>query len=299
MSGQPLPTPIGDDECVGPLPHFLIIGAAKCGTTTLYEHLLRHPSVFMPELKEPEFFSRDEVFARTERWYRGLFAGAGEHQVCGEASTTYTRWPHTADAPARIAEMLPGVRLIYIMRNPVDRAYSHYAHHMRLEVSMTFEEALSRSDIYVDCGLYMDQLERYFRHFERDRVLPLLLEDLRDQPESVLERVQRHIGVAPAPLGATPLVANPGGADQFLRRRVLRPIKRMPIMGRLVWSAPKSMRSNAFAAFRRSVIGRRLERSHKVPPMLAETRRRLIDRFAEPNARLAEYVGRDLSHWSR
>jgi hypothetical protein len=126
----------------GRFPDFLIIGSAKSGTTTLYECLQRHPNIFLPALKEPQFFSKNSVFEQGAAWYKALFAQAEDSQICGEASTTYTRWPHTPDVPRRIMNLLPNPKFIYLMRNPVERAYSHYCHHMRFEVTMTFEEAL-------------------------------------------------------------------------------------------------------------------------------------------------------------
>src|SRR5690242_14831106 len=85
------PTPVGR------LPDFVVIGGMKCGSTTLFEYLCRHPDVFMCTPKEPGYFSREKVMARGEAWYRSLFADAKPTQLCGEASTCYTRWPHFGD----------------------------------------------------------------------------------------------------------------------------------------------------------------------------------------------------------
>jgi CRISPR-associated endonuclease Cas1 subtype I-B len=94
--------------------------------------------------------STDEVYQRGETWYRSLFRHAGTDQLCGESSTCYSRWPHFGDVAGRIARDLPNVKLIYIMRHPVDRAYSHYAHNMQWGVTMSFEEALEAFEDSID-----------------------------------------------------------------------------------------------------------------------------------------------------
>ena len=117
----------------GRLPDFMLIGAMKSGTTTLHAYLSRHPGLFLCTPKEPGFFSRDERYARGLDWYRELFTDAQPEQLCGEASTCYSRWPHFENAAPRIAADVPGAKLLYITRDPVERAYSHYRHLMEEE----------------------------------------------------------------------------------------------------------------------------------------------------------------------
>lgn len=279
-----------------PLPGFVLVGAAKSGTTTLYEYLRRHPGVAMCEPKEPEFFSRDDVYARGEGWYRSLFAHCRPDQIAGEASTTYTRWPHTPDAASRLARLLPEAKLVYVMRDPVRRAYSHYAHHMREGATMSFEDALERSSIYVDCGLYLMQIERYLRYFPRESFLFLLLRDLVEEREETLERVQRFLDLPPRPLGGRPVVAN-RRADEHVRRRTTGALRAIPGISPLADRLPRRVRSGFFRLVRNSPLGRRIGRTFRLPPMRPETRRALAERFRDPNRRLGEFLGRDLSHW--
>lgn len=280
------------------LPNFVIIGAAKSGTTTLYEYLLRHPDVMMPELKEPEFFSRNEVYSRGMDWYGSLFTTANPAQLCGEASTTYSRWPHTADAASRLARKLPEVKLIYLMRNPVERAYSHYAHHMRLGITCTFEEALERSNEYVDCGLYMMQISRYLRYFGQDRFLFLFTDDLKNDPAGTLQTMQSFLGLPVEQLTEPPITANKGGADHFIRKHTTRKLRQMPGVNLLADRMPSGLRQMAYDLVCASPAGKRLKSKFQLQPMLDETRQRLIDFYKEPNERLAEFLGRDLSHWN-
>jgi hypothetical protein len=111
----------------GRYPDFFIIGAARAGTTTLATELSHHPKVFVCDPKEPFFFSHESVRARgCESWYQGLFARRRPDQICREASTSYSCWPECGDVAGRIALAMSGARLIYLIRHPVERAYSHY-----------------------------------------------------------------------------------------------------------------------------------------------------------------------------
>src|SRR5262245_50888304 len=111
-----------------PLPHFLIIGAMKAATSTLYDQLRQQPGIFLPELKEPNFFSDDASYARGIDWYCGLFAEACPGDLIGEASTHYTKLPTHPATISRMQEVLETPRLIYVMRHPVDRLISQYMH---------------------------------------------------------------------------------------------------------------------------------------------------------------------------
>jgi hypothetical protein len=283
------------------IPDFLVIGAAKSGSTTLYTYLAQHPKIAMSRIKEPCFFSNDDVWARGWGWYDTLFQGAKEGQLIGEASTTYSRWPHTADAAKRIYEHCPKARIIYILRHPVDRAYSHYGHHMRAGVTMTFEEALDRDSIYVDCSRYMMQLERYLRFFAPERVLILLQSDLRDTPQAMLDRLQRFLGIEVHNLvAAGELRENTGGARPWVERettRVFRELKSFPGVGRLSNTFPPNVRQRLYRWYCRSFFGRRLAGQYKLQPMKPETRERLIDLFEPDVQRLEQFTGRELRKW--
>jgi len=283
----------------GRLPNFVIIGAAKSGTTTLWDHLGQHPRIFMCEPKEPEFFSRDSVYERGLDWYRGLFAGASDDQLCGEASTTYTRWPHTADAAARMAEVLEKPRFVYLMRHPVERAFSHYAHHMRFDVTMTFEEALERNDIYVDCSMYMRQIERYLRFFPEENFLFFESSELRADPDALLRKLQAFLGVEEAEIreGGS-LQRNVTGPDFYIRERTTQRLRKIPGVRSLADRFPQGARDWIFDKVKASRFGRRLAAEAAVPPMLRETRARLLGSFEGPNRELGRFLGREYPHWS-
>jgi hypothetical protein len=253
-----------------PLPDFLVIGAQKAGTTALYAYLLRHPAIVGPSWKEVSFFDRH--YARGEAWYRGHFPNtlrrrvverrAGVAPIAGEASPSYMFHPF---APARVAQLVPDVRLIVLVRNPVDRALSHYHHEVALgRESLSFEDAVEREDermsgelermrdpsyfshawwnhTYLARGRYAEQLERWLAVFPRERLLVVPSEDLLGQPADTYARVLEFLGAPPYELDAFPRI---------------------------------------------------FEREYA--PMEPATRRLLAERFTEPNRRLYDLLGRDL-----
>ncbi len=140
-------------------PDFIIIGAMKCGTSTLAAQLAAQPGVFMTTPKEPNFFSDDDVFARGPDWYASLFADAAPGDLKGEASTHYTKLPDYPDCAARLHAALPQARLIYLTRDPVERLISHYIHEWTMRsIDCDVEEAIARHPELISYGRYEDQL---------------------------------------------------------------------------------------------------------------------------------------------
>lgn len=293
----------------GRSPNFMIIGASRSATSTLYNYLTRHPQVFITTSKEPQFFSRDSVYSRGTAWYSALFAGAKEDQLCREASTTYTRWPLTPDVPARIARISSETKFIYIMRHPVDRAFSHYKHHMRTDVTITFEEAMNCKDAiyegwngegYVYCSLYIRQIEQYLRYFPREAFLFLLFDNFIQDPTKTLEQCQHFLGIPQMDLiAANPVIAGASGPEHFIRKRTTQRLRRIPGIGKAADALPKAWRDRLFRVLKHSPVGKALMKRFQVPPMQEETRLRLLKLFEEPNCELAAFLGRDLSGWSK
>lgn len=185
------------------LPDFLIIGAAKSGTTSLYQYLLEHPGVFMPEIKEPCFFDEAVAWKNGIDWYMSLFALARDHQICGEASTNYTRWPQVERVPEKIKAVVPQAKLIYVMRDPVRRAYSHYTHrwskelHLLEPVSMGFMEFIKSDPMCIDSSKYSVQIREYLKHFPLSQLLLVVFEDLIENPSAVMNRVFHFLDLDP------------------------------------------------------------------------------------------------------
>jgi hypothetical protein len=200
------------------LPSFLVIGAMKAGTTTLWWYLREHPDVFMATPKELNFFN--DHWHRGVGWYERLFTRAGAAQARGEASVRYTSWPDDPECPSRIASVVPDARLLYVVREPVARMRSHYLHEVAaLRERRPVEQALVENPIYLDRSRYATQLERYLDHFPREQLLVVRAEDLFRDPSLVLPRVWGFIGVDPS---FQP--ADPGRRDNETAQRFQLPV---------------------------------------------------------------------------
>jgi hypothetical protein len=272
----------------GRLPNFLIVGAAKAGTTTLYSVLRNHPEVFMPVDKEPEFF--DRRFDRGLDWYRRQFAGAGDAKAVGEATPSYL-----ADAKAidRIAEVLPKVRIVALLRNPIDRAYSHYWHVRGFRAEpRSFEEAIAaerrgEADArpYLGEGRYAAQLRRWKERFPNEQLLVRLFEDLRDEPRVVFRDVATFLGVDPA-------LEPPGLGERYNQSQRYRSVRLRH------WQVKYHQRLHIpekLALF----VNKLNHVKQSYPPLDPAVRARLADEFAGERRELSELLGRDLSAWER
>ena len=252
------------------LPAFLLIGAQRAGTTSLFYSLRRHPHVGRPGTKEVHFF--DDQFWRGVDWYRSFFATAAERRlarlrggdlVSGEATPYYLFHPAV---PERVASTIPAALLVVLLRDPVDRAYSHYRKMRRMSLErLSFEEALDaeeerlageeerlladpryrsrhhRRHAYVGRGLYADQLERWLAHFPREQLLVLRAEDFFERPAEIYAETLDFLGLR-------------------------------------TWRPPDFEPRNPTTS----------------SPLAPNLRARLEERFEEPNARLARLLGRDL-----
>ncbi|UWQ23218.1 sulfotransferase domain-containing protein [Jannaschia sp. W003] len=181
----------------GGRPDFVILGAMKCGTTTLAAQLGAQPGYFMTDPKEPNFFSDDAIWARGPEWYAQLFAGAAPGDLRGEASTHYTKRPTHPHALDRMRSLLGDAppRLIYMIRDPVARAVSHYMHGWsRDEITVPLAEAVRAHPELVDYGCYGMQIAPYVSAFGADAILLTSLEAMKTDPEGELARVGAFLG---------------------------------------------------------------------------------------------------------
>jgi hypothetical protein len=197
------------------LPNFLIIGAARSGTSTLYRFLQQHPEIYLRPDKRPEphFFFKATEYAKGIRYYEERwFPAKGAWRAVGEASTSYL---FGAEVPARIAQHLPGIRLISVLRNPIDRAFSGYWHSVRsgiekLDFAAAIEHEVERTQAaertplgelkpysYVARGFYHAQLANYLEVFDSSQMLVLMFDELCAAPAVTLNKVYRFLGVAP------------------------------------------------------------------------------------------------------
>ena len=219
-------------------PTFLVIGAAKAATTTFWDLLRSHPEIFMTSRKELHFFSLERFHAKGEDWYEAHFAEGADRPQRGEASTSYTARPFYPHAARRIADYDRSIKLIYLVRDPLERIESLW-HHLRRSgpvppiirnvpdpfwVDSSFDRAVRlQSEVLVETTNYWKELEAYRSHFAPEQILVLLFEDLKHDPASVLRRAFTFLGVDPdAELPTYDVHHNPRGTRPVLRPSVRR-----------------------------------------------------------------------------
>jgi Sulfotransferase domain len=269
------------------LPTFLLIGAMKSGTTTLWWYLARHPDVFMTTLKEPNFFN--DHWHRGLGWYERLFASAGGARARGEASVRYTSFPNDPECPGRIASVLPDVRLLFLVRDPVDRIRSHYLHEVAaLRERRPLERALRENPIYLDRSRYAMQLERYLEHFPREQLLVVRAEDLFRVPSEVLPRVYGFLGVDPSWRPAGPVRRENDTARSFQLPVLVRHGVRVASEAGVYRHVPRWAKETVRAVTQRR--SRRMPEVRIPPALAAELRAELADDLQ----RLGEIAGERL-----
>jgi hypothetical protein len=178
------------------LPNLLVIGAMKAGTTSLHYYLSQHPQIFMSEDKEPTFFTVEKNWHRGVSWYSSLFQT--DKPVRGESSPDYTKFPAIDRVPERIHSVVPDTRLVYLVREPIERIVSHYIDAYsfgRVHKTIGRELANFQTHHFVNCSRYYMQLEQYLEYFEADRILVITSEELRDMREATMRSVFEFLGV--------------------------------------------------------------------------------------------------------
>jgi sulfotransferase family protein len=305
-------------DSVGRLPDFIIVGGMKCGTTSLYEYLLRHPAIFMSANKEPDFFSDSEVFEKGENWYRALFQDAEPNQVCGEASTSYTRnreyrigsngkdWVDYSAAPQRMREMIPDVKLIYIVRNPVERAYSHYSFNMQYDSIIPFADAASRDNSIIETGMYTNHINRYLEQFPANQLLVVLADDLKRDPSKVLSQVQSFLEVPERDLVAGAAVTSNKSGSVYAFRSIkenLESLRRIKSLRRMILLLPLRYRQAIIRKVSQwlanSSLGTKLSSKHKaaISELTSELRSELLKTYEQSTTDLENFLGRSLASW--
>lgn len=179
----------------------LIVGAMKCGTTSIFSYLAQHPQVSPCSEKEPKFFTNTHAWGKGFDWYQSLWGwDPAKHNIALEASTSYTRVPIRANAAERISTLKGKARFkfIYIVRNPIERIESHYTHGL----SQGWEEAKKNNSSVIDrefieVSRYAKQIEEYYKRFSSNDILLLDFEDLKSQPLDVLRKVCQFLDIDP------------------------------------------------------------------------------------------------------
>jgi hypothetical protein len=289
------------------LPNFIVIGAAKAGTTALYWYLAEHPAVFMSPVKETNYFAYGlnenggllygdpdvhRFPIKTFPEYEGLFADAGGAKAVGEASPIYLECP---EAASRIRQRLPAVQLICSIRHPVDRAYSDYLMYLRrrgrrfdppreLTPGADWARPSSR---WMQVSRYHVQLARYFTAFPRSQIHVSLFDDLKRNPAGVVQNVYQVIGVDPAfvPDFDTPHAIGGMPASRLLEG--------------LFTASAISMAIRPWVPKQATNWVKRLRKRNmrEAPPLPAELKQTLTAHFRDDIRKTSDLIGRDLQHW--
>ncbi len=280
------------------MPDFLVIGAMKGGTTSLYHYLNAHPQVYMTKVKEVDFFTTELNWNKGFDWYTKQFAGAPPEAKKGEASTSYTKFPRYSGVAPRIAEHLPEARLIYVVRDPMERIRSHYQHNVAIgEEPRSIEKAVAENPVYIDYSRYAMQLDQYLEHYDRERVLLITSEDLRNKREETFKLVLDFLEV------------DPHAEVPALEREYYKTEER-PAYGPVVGAArrtlkrlfPKSVglwRGRFVPASVKRRIGKPVtEQQHITSSRIPdETRERIARELHDDVARLRSFLGEGFSGW--
>jgi Sulfotransferase domain len=275
------------------LPNLIILGAQKCGTSGLHYYLGLHPEVSMSSPKELNFFIAERNWGRGLEWYSRHFDPSARCR--GEASPNYTAFPQHMGVPERMSEVVPDARLIYIVRDPLDRIAAHYVHNFakRREKGDLRETLLHPNTSYVARSEYFTQLRRFLEHYDRDRILVIENSDLRDQRAATLRRVFEFAGVDSG-------FKHPkfGQVRHSTSRK-----KRATKMGMRVQGMSRSRSGRRIPRRAWLALDMALPLSKPISkPSTDELREALGDQVLEvlheDAERLREFTGRDLASWS-
>jgi len=273
-------------------PTFIVGGAPRAGTTSLYHYLKQHAQVCMSARKETSVFIDDKSLEwLSENYYRHY---KGEPAV-GEASAGTLGDP---DVPGRVYDALPDVQLIFVLRDPVERIHSHFRYlkgQQEIGRPVSFSEFIRSEsdwrDELVDLGRYYDHLTRFAAYFDREQMLVLLFGSFTSDPADVMKRVYRFVGVDPS-FHPDLDVRNPTRQPQYdgLHRVLMRVWK--GVRGHLDVYLRNRMRPL------RRVVKQWVTEEADRASMSAEDRTYLCRIYREPNRRLEQWLGGDLSHWT-
>jgi len=296
------------------LPNFLIVGAAKSGTTSLFVYLGQHPEIYTPFCKEPCYFTKQKEpsMVHSDADYEMLFEGERGEKAIGEASTTYL---YDREAPERIHRLLgDNLRIIIILRNPVRRAYSLWGHNY-YQVGceeLPFEDALRQEGArmaslefrakwrfhygnfhYFRSGLYYEQVKRYLDTFGRERVQVYIFEEFAEEPGETCRKVFAFLGVDPS---FRPVFARHNASPGFKNKVIHRFLATPPLLLlRLYQALPMKVRMLGYRAGKAIYW---LNQGYKPrPPMDQKLGAELMDRYREDIKKLEGLLERDLAIW--
>ena len=291
-----------------PSPNFLVIGAMKSGSSSLYEFLNQHPDIFMSYPKEPEFFANDKNYSKGFEFYEKFFSGYQGQKRIGEASTSYSNYIGLEKTIKRIHQFNKNMKLIYIIRNPIARAYSAYFWRVRqLYEKLKFEQALDLEEkrknnalldafSYKRMGLYFQIISKYLEFFDLENLHVVLLDDLINSQEETCNGVFEFLNIEK--FQVTPIEKkqqNPSGysKNKFIQKIIGQPNK---LRNSVEFVMNHTVGEKTKHRIYHSVIDRNIQ-EFTYPPMKESTFDYLSDYYKEDIQNLEKFLNRDLSNW--
>lgn len=276
----------------GNLPNMIVIGAQKCGTTSLHYYLGLHPRIIMSREKETNFFIAERHWSKGVDWYRSQFTGDAD--VFGEASPNYTNYDHFRGVAVRMHSVVPEARLIYVLRDPVERIVSQYVHYCDMGLEhRSIDVALAdlRTFRYVQLSSYFTQLSQYLRFFPRDRILIVIAEEMRRSPEQQMKQIFTFLNVDAS--FSTAKFSRIQHRSIYKRRKTAVGIwlEKSPL-GQLIRCLPPELRWHVMKIVY-FPLSRRIER----PVLSDELRSQVVSRLRDDVDRLSEFLQRDFEDW--
>lgn len=272
-------------------PDFLIIGSPKSGTTTLWHLIRQHPDIFMPEMKEPMFFSHN--YERGWDWYRSLFSDAEPHQIKGEASPVYSMcgsYPHVVE---RIATDLPDARLIFIVRHPMKQVESHWLQFRKVSarnISHDFNQAVKDNISLLDTAMYWRQMQAYLGHFSKESIQILFFDDLISDSHQVCQEVCRFLGVdengLPENMDTEPQNV---AANHQVDTKLVTKMRQSGFLEKAASIMPSPIVRLAKRILKRPIVGK--------PEWNAEVRTHAIETLQPDAKQFLEWAGADVDRW--
>ena len=285
-------------------PNFFLLGAAKSGTTFLYQCLQQHPEIYMPRIKEPSFFCNTFQVIKNPVEYISLFQNVKHEKAIGDASHVYLTCP---DANFAIHAFFPDAKFILILRNPTDRAYSLY-HHMvykgfewinSFEAALIMEQKRIRDEkfkaycphyfynyLYFHSGIYSHQIEQYLQYFHCSQFLFITFDEFRKDKFATLKRIYHFLNVDQTLVPEQAKVFNKGYSVRSARLQFLLMQNLVPILNKIRF--PK-----------RSLLTQYLKKINRcsIPPMNSDTRKHLQSKYNEDIKKVELLIGLDLKDW--
>ncbi len=281
-----------------------IIGAAKSATTTLYHVLVEHPEICFTEKKEPGFFAEDSEYQKGIAYYQQMFNRHPQAGALIDGSTQYSRRTEYPGVPERIFNHFPEAKFIYVMRHPIDRAFSQYVHRWTKEqfpgqpITRTFEEFIKTDRVPIEDSLYKDQIDKYLEFFPIERFLFLLTEDIQQDLQNQVDKVCDHLGISRFEAKLDMQEDQKNTANQHKEHQLRDDLK----SNRLLYFAsrlfPPALRHWLYDNLvRKTPLAKHKASLFTPKAMREETREQLATDFSETIAWVEKTLSRNLPHW--